>query len=69
MQRWYWWNLILLLLPASIGLAIAQPASDETVGRKFAAARLRAVADGDMVGAVSILQQLLEQATGSERVM
>jgi tetratricopeptide (TPR) repeat protein len=47
--------------------AVAQNQLDRGLGRRMAEARLRAIADGDVAGAVPLYQAIVDQATGSVR--
>ncbi|MBM3269465.1 MAG: tetratricopeptide repeat protein [Candidatus Sericytochromatia bacterium] len=51
----------------ALGLLMAIPASGQgaSLGRQLAEARLRAIADGDVAGAVPLYQAMVDQASGS----
>ena len=49
--------------------ALGQDILGDAFGRHLAEARLRAIADGDVAGALSIYRALADQATGSQRAL
>lgn len=58
---------VLLVATLGVGVAFAAFGQGQSLGRQLAEARLKALADGDLPGAVPLYQALVAQASGSVR--